>query len=63
MTFNDIKYMLEVHCNKHKKVVFNIPENIEECVADNSFNQIHKLRDHLRNNSGCKMIRSLRIIE
>ena len=55
--------MIKVHCDKHKKVVFNIPENIEECVADNSFNQIHKLRDHLRNNSECKMIRGFVSVE
>ena len=48
--------MREIKCSKHKEMEFSIPENIEECVSLNSFQEIKLLENHLENNPDCKMI-------
>ena len=46
----------EIQCNKHTKIKFSIPENIQECISLNSFQEIKSLESHLENNPNCKMV-------
>ena len=50
--FNLKKYT----CNNHKEIRFSIPENIEECISHNSYQEIKSLESHIENNSDCKFI-------
>jgi len=46
----------EYFCNNHKKLKFSIPENIEECISLNSFQEIKSCEFHLENYPNCKLI-------
>jgi len=48
--------MKEYFCNNHRKIKFTIPENIEECISLNSFQEIKLLEFHLQNYPNCKLI-------
>ncbi len=43
-------------CKNHKQMKFSIPENIEECISFNSFQEIKLCESHLENNSNCQLI-------
>ena len=46
----------EIQCNKHTKIKFSIPENIQECISLNSFQEIKLLELHLENYPNCRMV-------
>ena len=43
-------------CKNHNDLKFLIPENVEECILFNSFQDIKSLEFHLENNPSCKLI-------
>jgi len=42
-------------CKNHKQVEFLIPENVEECISFNSFQEIKSCESHLQN-PNCQLI-------
>jgi hypothetical protein len=49
-------------CKNHKQMKFSIPENREECISFNSFQEIKLCESHLENNSDCQLIEVGRIV-
>ncbi|MBT4327565.1 MAG: hypothetical protein HOD60_11800 [Candidatus Nitrosopelagicus sp.] len=47
--------MKKYTCNKHQNTLFTIPDNIEECILLNSFQEIKSLENHLENYQTCKI--------
>ncbi len=45
-----------IQCKNHKKIKFSIPENVEDCILLNSYQEIKSLESHLENNPNCKLI-------
>jgi hypothetical protein len=45
-----------VQCVKHQKIKFTIPENVDECITLNLFQEIKSLENHLDNYPNCKMM-------
>ena len=43
-------------CKNHKQMEFLIPENIEECILFNSFQEIKSCELHVEKNFDCKLI-------
>jgi len=49
----------KVQCNNHKKIIYTIPQSVNEAITLNSFPQIKEMENHLKKYPKCKMIRSL----
>lgn len=48
-----------IQCKNHKKIKFTIPENIDECILLNSYQDIKSVETHLNNYPNCKFIESV----
>jgi len=45
-----------IQCNNHRKIKFTIPENKDECILLNSFQEIKLIENHLENYPNCKFV-------
>lgn len=51
------KVVKTIQCKNHREIKFSIPENVEECISLNSFQEIKSCELHLENNPNCKLIK------